>query len=120
MAPHETDCYGSAEWDNLFPIDDTEENPVITKSRYYELDDLNNLMKTIDADTNLSVLNINARSLVKHYREFTAILADLPFLFDVITTSTSTSTSLRGGPGHSQPCYGINHGRFPRFLQGRV
>ena len=75
----------NAEWDQSFPIDDSDETQIITKSRYYELDDLNTLMESVDNITHLSVLNINARSLVKHHFELSAILSELPFLFDVIT-----------------------------------
>ena len=37
-------------------------------------------------DNNISILNINARSLVKQYNELTAILQVFSVSFDVITT----------------------------------
>ena len=64
---------------------DNEENPFIKRSNYYDLDEFNLIMKKYNTDNNISVLNINARSLVKHINEFTATLSDLPSLFDVIT-----------------------------------
>ena len=82
---HDPDNYNNAEWDKVFPTDNSDGSPCITKSRYYELDDLKTLMKTVDDETHLSVLNVNARSLVKHYLEFRAVLSELPYLFDVIT-----------------------------------
>ena len=62
-----------------------EYGPSIKKSLYYDLDDLSKLMNTIDRQNHLSILNINARSLVKHYLEFCSILQRLPFLFQIIT-----------------------------------
>ena len=65
-------------------LNDDDGSPLITKSRYYELDELSALMETVNTDHHLNVLNVNARSLVKHYLEFCSILSELP-MFHVIT-----------------------------------
>ena len=70
--------------DNLFQIDG-DDNSLIQKSLYYDIDEFNIVMKTHNVGNNLSVLNLNARSLVKHFNEFTAILASFPESFDIIT-----------------------------------
>ena len=64
---------------------DTDESAYIKQSSYYDLDEFDNIMKELNTENNLSILNINARSLVKHFNEFTAILSDLTSSFDVIT-----------------------------------
>ena len=63
----------------------SDEDLLIKQSNYYDLDEFNPIMRKFNNETNLSVLNINARSLVKNFNEFTAILSDLPSSFDVIT-----------------------------------
>ena len=68
--------------DNDLSLDN--DGPYIKQSKYYDLDDFNQIMKEYNTDSNTSVLNINARSLVNHFNEFTAILSDLPSQFDVI------------------------------------
>ena len=73
-------------WDNDFTIvDDDEVSPLIVKSNYYDIDDFNKLTKKFEIDNNISILNINARSLIKHFNELTAILNDISISFDVIT-----------------------------------
>ena len=72
-------------WESAFPDEDTERYPLITKSLYYDIDSLTNIMNSIDSSTHLSVLNLNARSLIKNFFEFRAILSAFPYLFDVIT-----------------------------------
>ena len=69
--------------DNLFQND--EESSFIQQSYYYDLDEFNDVINVHNNDSNLSILNINARSLVKHFNEFSAILADFPSLLDIIT-----------------------------------
>ena len=73
------------EREHSFPIGDFKYGPSIKKSLYYDLDDLSKLMNTIDRQNHLSILNINARCLVKHYLEFCSILQRIPFLFQIIT-----------------------------------
>ena len=70
--------------DNLFYLDD-EEGGLIQQSYYYDLDEFNNVMNVHNTENNLSVLNVNARSLIKHFNEFSAILSDLPSSPDIIT-----------------------------------
>ena len=76
-------------WDTVFPDEEDEITPVITKTRYYEIDDLVEIMNTINENTHLSILNVNARSLIKHFNEFCSILSAFPYLFDVITVEES-------------------------------
>ena len=76
-------------WDSAFHDDENERTPLVTRSRYYETDDLVGLMNTIDENTHLSILNVNARSLIKHFHEFCSILSAFPYLFDVITIEES-------------------------------
>ena len=66
-------------------IDNDEISPQIVKSNYYDIDEFNELSKKINHDNSISVLNINARSLVKHMNELTAILDDFNVSFDIIT-----------------------------------
>ena len=70
--------------DNDFTIDN-EESLYIKQSSYHDLDEFNQIMKKFNTAKDLSMLNINARSLVKNFGEFTTILSDLPSSFDVIT-----------------------------------
>ena len=70
--------------DNVLQFDGDESSP-IEKSYYYDLDEFKDIMNANNGSTNLSVLNLNARSLVKHFNEFSAILEDLPSSFDLIT-----------------------------------
>ena len=78
-APDEFDV----QLDNVLQIDG--EGSSIQRSYYYDLDEFSKLMKIHNTDSNISVLNINARSLIKCFNELSAILQDLPSLFDVIT-----------------------------------
>ena len=70
--------------DNIFHID-SDESSLIQQSLYYDLDEFCVVMNNHNADENLSILNLNARSLVKNFNEFSAILEILPSSFDVIT-----------------------------------
>ena len=70
--------------DNVLQFDGDESSP-IEKSYYYDLDEFKDIMNANNGSTNLSVLNLNARSLVKHFNEFSVILEDLPSSLDVIT-----------------------------------
>ena len=72
-------------WENAFPDEETETHPLITKSHYFDLDKLIQTMKSVDQKTHLSVLNLNARSLIKNFFEFRAIISSFPYLFDLIT-----------------------------------
>ena len=81
MAAHNVSDAGL---DNVFQFDGDESSP-IEKSYYYDLDEFKDIMNANNGSTNLSVLNLNARSLVKHFNEFSAILEDLPSPFDLIT-----------------------------------
>ena len=74
-------------FDNTELTDDTH-NSYIKPSYYYDLDEFRNLMEKYSADTNLSILDINARSLVKHFNELTSILSDWTPL-DLITIQES-------------------------------
>ena len=58
--------------DLVFEYDET--SPQVLKSQYYDIDEFNSVCEGIDFDQNLSVLNINARSLVNHINELSAIL----------------------------------------------
>ena len=64
---------------------DGEDGFSIQQSLYYDLDEFNDVLNIHNKDTNLSILNINARSLVKHFNEFSSILSDLPSSLDIIT-----------------------------------
>ena len=66
-------------------VEDDEEISHVKQSNYYDLDQFQQIMKDFNNKNNISVLNINARSLIKHFNEFSAILSDLPSSFDVIT-----------------------------------
>ena len=68
---------------------DNDGSSYIKQSNYYDLDDFSKIMKKYNDNCNTSILNINARSLVKHFNEFSAILSDLPSLFDIITVEES-------------------------------
>ena len=81
MAGHNDD---TVQMDEIFQIND-DENSTITQSYYYDLDEFNNLIKMHNSDINLSILNLNARSLVKNFNEFSAILSSFPSLIDAIT-----------------------------------
>ena len=70
--------------DNLFQLDG-DENSSIEQSYYYDLDEFKTIMTSNNNSDNLSILNMNARSLIKHFNEFSAILADLPYPIDIIT-----------------------------------
>ena len=72
-------------WESVFPDEDSESNPLITKSHYYNLDKLVRSMNETDENTHLSVLSLNARSLIKNFFEFRSIISAFPYLFDIIT-----------------------------------
>ena len=75
----------SIHWNNDILIDHDEISPQITKSSYYDIDEFNDFSKKVDHDNSISVLNINARSLVKHITELSVILDEFLVSFDVIT-----------------------------------
>ena len=70
--------------DNVFQLDG-DEGSSIQQSYYYDLDEFNNILKIHNTDNNLSILNLNARSLVKHFNELSVILANLSSSLDIIT-----------------------------------
>ena len=73
-------------WESAFPDDDEiERSPLITKSEYFDYDKLIHMMNNTDEKTHLSVLNLNARSLIKNFFEFRSIISTFPYLFDLIT-----------------------------------
>ena len=82
MANHEN--INTAQWDNFFLSDNDESGPSITKSSYYNIDEFNELSAKFKHDTNISILNINARSLIKHFNELNGILNEFSVSFDVI------------------------------------
>lgn len=57
----------------------------IAQSLYYDGDQLCELMDKMESSTHLSILNMNARSLVKHIDEYRILLSTFPKLFDLIT-----------------------------------
>ena len=71
--------------DDIFLNDDNDLEPVIPQSNYYDIEDLCKLMESIDPKLYLSVLNLNARSLIRNFDEYNILLAILPNLFDIIT-----------------------------------
>ena len=71
--------------DDIFLNDDNDLEPVIPQSNYYDIEDLCKLMESIDPKLYLSVLNLNARSLIRNFDEYKILLAILPNLFDIIT-----------------------------------
>ena len=71
-------------WAAEFP-EDREEYSLITESTYYDIDELNKLMTDRRNDSQLSILNLNSRSLVCHIGELRVLLESLPSEFDVIT-----------------------------------
>ena len=66
-------------------IENDEISPLIVQSTYYDTDEFNEFAKKFNHNNNISILNINARSLVKHINELTVILNEFPIGFDVIT-----------------------------------
>ena len=66
--------------DLVFEYDET--SPQVQKSQYYDINEFNSVCEGIDFDQNLSVLNINARSLVNHINELSAILDEFLVRFD--------------------------------------
>ena len=72
-------------WESAFPDDEMEDHPLITKSHYFDYDKLIQMMKVTGENNHLSVLNLNARSLVKNIFEFRSIISTFPYLFDLIT-----------------------------------
>ena len=74
-----------SEGDNDPLTDNDEISPRVTKSLYYDIPDFNDLSKNINLDNHISILNINARSLLKHINELSAILEEFIVQFDVIT-----------------------------------
>ena len=72
-------------WESAFPSDETESHPLITKSHYFDYDKLIHMMNETDENTHLSILNLNARSLIKNIFEFRSIISTFPYLFDLIT-----------------------------------
>ena len=75
-------------WAEEFP-DDREDYSLITESKYYDIDELNQLMIDSHLDSKLSIFNLNARSLVGHRDEFRSILSSLTHDFDVISLGES-------------------------------
>ena len=73
------------EFDNDLIIDNDDISSRVTKSTYYDIEEFNDFTKEINLDNTISVLNINARSLVKHINELTVILEEIFVKFDVIT-----------------------------------
>ena len=71
-------------WENTF-LDEDSDNPIIQKSMYYDIEGLTDKMNLIDKNTHLSILNLNARSLIKNILEFRSILSAFPYIFDIIT-----------------------------------
>ena len=71
-------------WDNDILIDNDEIGPQVTKSHYYDMDQFNDLSKNFINESNISVLSINARSLLKNINEFSVILEEFLISFDVI------------------------------------
>ena len=61
------------------------ERSYIKQSSYYDIEEFKNIMNQFNTESNLSVLDINARSLVNHFDELSSILSDLPSPLDVIT-----------------------------------
>ena len=45
---------------------DGDSNSDTLKSSYYDLDEFNTIMRKQNNENNLSILNLNARSIVKH------------------------------------------------------
>ena len=72
-------------WDSAFPEDESERHPLITKSQYFDYDKLIHVMNETDKDSHLSILNLNARSLIKNFFEFISIINTFPYSFDLIT-----------------------------------
>ena len=70
-------------------IDNEIQNSYIRPSKYYDLDEFRSIMEKNNTDTNLSILNLNARSLVKNIAEFRCILNDINSPFDLITLEES-------------------------------
>ena len=75
-------------------IDNNDISPLITKSDYYDIDEFNVFSKKLNHNSTFSILNINARSLVRHINEFSAILRDFSVVFDVITVEETWLTDL--------------------------
>ena len=71
-------------WENTV-LDEDSDNPIIQKSMYYDIEGLTDKMNLIDKNTHLSILNLNARSLIKNILEFRSILSAFPYMFDIIT-----------------------------------
>ena len=78
---------------NLFEDDnitlDDNLDSCIRKSEYYDIDDFHDIMKKYNNGKNISILNLNARSLVKNINELTIILSNLPSPFSIITIEES-------------------------------
>ena len=71
--------------DTDFLTDNDEIGPNIISSGYYDMDEFNDLCKQYDHKNDISVLSINARSLIKNFHEFNVILENLNISFDYIT-----------------------------------
>ena len=71
--------------DNNFVSNDDDDGPLIMNSCYYDIDEFNEFCKSYENDSNIAVLNLNARSLIKHFNELNVILESLSVSYDVIT-----------------------------------
>ena len=65
-----------------FDLDDHE--LAIARSDYYDIDQFCDVMKGIPMSTHLSILNLNARSLVRNFNDFVAMFSLLPNPLDII------------------------------------
>ena len=50
-------------------------DPLITRSSYYEHDDLHDLMSSLDLNSYLSVINLNSRSLLINFDELNILFS---------------------------------------------
>ena len=67
-------------WNNEFPVDQYENSPLIEQSYYFDMDTFGEIMEKNNQNSNVSVLNINCRSLIKNFNEIYVILHSLPQL----------------------------------------
>ena len=70
--------------DTEFNYDLEDYELAITKSEYYDLDNMCEVMRNISPETHLSFLNLNARSLIRNFNELCILLSALPNPLDII------------------------------------
>ena len=70
--------------DRAFNFDLEDHELAIAQSEYYDIEQFCGVMESISPDTNLSILNLNARSLVRNFSDITAMLSMFPRQLDVI------------------------------------